>query len=178
MKTNRIILIVFAAATIFSSGCEDLLADLLKFNGEWYPFEFSIDPTDGVGETDFTYEEFDANLDSLFEEEGLSRENLKSVKISDAEITVHTAGYTFDPVTSIELIMETPGLGSKRVAWLDTVPRGVTTVELDLSSDDLQEYLLEEMFTFTARGILETSVSDTVDFEGRVRYVYRGDLVE
>lgn len=178
MKMRRIILVVFAAAMVFSSGCDDLLSDLLKFNGEWYPFEFSIEPEDEVGEIEFVSDEFDANIDSLFEAEGLSRENLKSVKISDAEITVITAGYTFDPITSVELIMETPGLGSKTVAWLDTVPRGVTTIELDLSGDDLQEYLMEETFRFTVSGYLETRVDDKVDFEGRVRYVYRGGLGE
>jgi hypothetical protein len=178
MKMRRIILVVFAAAMFFCFGCDDLLSDLLKFNGEWYPFEFSIEPEDEVGNIVLASDEYDANIDSLFEAEGLSRENLKSVKISDAEITVITAGHTFDPVTSVELVMETPGLGSKRVAWLDTVPRGVTTIELDLSSDDLQEYLMEETFEFTVSGFLETRVSESVNFEGRVRYVFRGGLGE
>ncbi len=167
---------VMAAVAIYATGCDELLADLLKFNGEWYTIDFTIDPEDNLGEIELISKTYEPNLDSLFEAEGLSRENLKSVKISDAEVSVVDTGNTFDPLSSIEVFMSTPGLGSTKVAWLDTVPPGVSKVVLDLNRDDLKAYLMEDEFTFTANGTLQSKVTEVVNLEARVRFVYRGNL--
>ena len=178
MKTTKIFLILLAAAVIFAPACDELLGDLLKFDSEWYPLPFTIEPTDAIGDLVFTTGEFDANLDSILNANGVSNETLKSARVSDARVTILTAGYNFDPVTSIELFIETPNLGSTRLAWLDSVPRGVTTVDLDLNTDDMQDYLLENMFKLTASGTLVSKVDHTVDLLAEIRFVLKGGLTQ
>ncbi len=176
MKTSKIFLMLLMAAGIFTSGCDELLSDLLKFNSEWYSMKFPINPSDTVGDLVFTTEEFDANIDSVLSANGVSQEKLKSARVSDARFTILTEGYTFDPVTRVELFIETPTLGSTRLAWLDPVPRGVTMIELDLNMDDLQDYLLEDKFTLTAQGTLASKVDQTIDFLAEIRFILQGGL--
>ena len=76
----------------------------------------------------------------------------------------------------MELFIETSTLGSTRLAWLDTVPRGVTMIELDLNMDDLQDYLLEDTFTLTAQGTLASKVDQTIDFLAEIRFILQGGL--
>jgi hypothetical protein len=176
MKATRIIFILIAAAAIFSTACDDLLSDLLKFNSQWYAVEFSINPSDEVGDLVFVTDEIYANVDSVLIANGVDTANLKSVRMSDARVTVLTEGYTFDPITSMELFMETPTLGKTRIAWLDTVPRGEIMIELDLNKDDLKDYILEDRFIFTAKGHLDSGVPEKIDFLAEFRYVMQGGL--
>ena len=178
MKTYKILLAFIAAAGIMLSGCDDILSDLLKFDGEWYSMEFTIEPSDTVGDLEFITEEFEVNLDSLLDANGILPENLKSAKVSDARVIILTEGKTFDPVTNVEFLMESPNLGSTRVAWLDPVPRGLDTVNLELNKDDLQEYLHEDKFKFTANGSLISTVDDKLDLVAEIRFVFRGDFTQ
>ena len=176
MKTTRNILILLSVAVLFSTACDDLLSDLLKFNSQWYPAEFSIDPSYALGDTVLTTDEISVNVDSVLEANGISKENLRSVRMSDAKITVLTEGYNFDPLTRVDFFMDSPGLGLTKVAWLDTVPQGVTTIELDLNKDDLSDYLEEDSFIFTATGHLGEKVTEKIDFLAEFRYVLQGGL--
>ncbi len=176
MKTQRIILALIAAAALVLPACDALLADLLKFNSEWYTLEFTIEPTDEVGDLIFKTEDISADVDSVLEANGVSRDNLNSAKMSDATVSILTEDCTFDPVTRVELFLETPTLGSKRVAWIDTIPENATVIELKLTEDDLQEYLLEDNFTFTASGTLNSKVDKRVDLLAKIRFLIRGGL--
>jgi len=167
---------LFAVAAIFSTACDELLGDLLKFNTQWYSVDFSINPSDEVGELVFKTDTIEVDIDSVLEANGLSAENIGSAKLADAKVTVHTEGCNFDPVENVELFIETTNLGSTRVAWLDEIPGDTTMIELDLYMDDLQDYLLENEFILTAKGTLLKKVDKTVDFTADLRWIIRGDL--
>lgn len=171
MKTTRLILILFIAAGILATACEDLLGDLLKFNTQWYTLEFSIDTTDQVGTVTFITEEFDADLDSVLEANSVSMDNISDARLSDAIVSILTPGKNFDPVGSLQIYIETPGKGSTLVAWLETVPTGVTEIVLDLTEDDLQEYLTETTFRATATGVLNSKVDEVVDLKADFRWL-------
>ena len=178
MKTNRIVFLFLMAIGVYLAGCEGLLSDLLKFNTEWYTVEFSIDTTCEPGDITFITDTIAADLDSLLDENGLSPENIESIRLSDAKIYVLTNGVTFDPVTRAELLIETEDLSEKRIAWLDTVPPGETMVELDLTDDDLKDYVLEDEFIFTVRGHLESKVDQKINMKANFRYIIQGDITE
>jgi len=176
MKTTKTLLILLAAAAIFSTTCDELLGDLLKFNTQWYSIDFAINPSDEVGDLVFKTDTIEVDIDSVLEANGLSAENIGSAKLSDAKVTVHTDGCNFDPVKNVELFIETSNLGSTRVAWLDEIPSDTTMIELDLYMDDLQDYLLEDEFILTAKGTLLTQVDKTVDLTADLRWIIRGSL--
>ncbi len=178
MKNYRNTFFIIAAAAIVFSACEDLLGDLLKFNSGWYTTEFTIEPSDETGDIIFKTEELSADVDSILEANGVTQENLNSIRISDAKVSILTEDCTFDPVTRIEFFLETSSLGSTRVAWLDTIPQDATSIELELSLDDLQEYLMEETFTLTASGNLGTRVDKDVDLVAEIRFLIRGGLAQ
>jgi len=176
MKVTKIILILCTAAVFFNTACDELLSDLLKFNSQWYPHEFSVDATDTIGHITFITDVIEADVDSALEANGVSRANLSALRMSDARITVLTEGYTFDPVDSVRFYMDSPGMGKTMVAWLDSVPEGATTIDLDLNLDDLTGYLDESNFIFTATGHLNSRVTEKVDFLAEFRYVLQGGL--
>jgi hypothetical protein len=176
MKTTKILLILLAAAAIFSSACDELLGDLLKFNSQWYSIDFPINPSDELGYLVFTTDTIEVDIDSVLEANGLSADNIGSAKMSDAKVTILTEGCNFDPVENVELFIETSNLGSTMIAWLDEIPSGATMIELDLNLDDLQDYLLEDEFIFTAKGTLLTKVDKTVDLTADLRWIIRGSL--
>ena len=178
MKTTRIFLMILVSAGILATACDDLLGDLLKFDSGWYSVEFTIDPSDAVGDIVFKTEEVDANIDSVLEANGVSLENLESARLSDARFSILTEGYNFDPVSRVELFIETPSLGNTRLAWLDSVPIGVTTIELELNNNDLMDYLLEDKFTLTASGTLSSKVEHTLDLKAELRFLIKGGLAQ
>ena len=171
-------MLALAISGILMAGCDDFLSELLKFNSEWYTFEFSVDPTDQIGEIDLATDTISANLDSVLNVYNLPPENIRSIKLSDAKIYVLTNGYNFDPVNRAELFIATGTLEEKKIAWLDTIPEGATMVELKLTDDDLKDYLLEDNFILRARGYLESRVDKEVHMKANLRYLIRGDFSE
>jgi hypothetical protein len=167
---------MLAAVTVLIPACDDLISELLKFNSQWYSEEFSIETDQSPGEIEFVSETVYANVDSVLEENGVTMETIKSIRMSDARITILTEDQTFDPVSSLEMFIETPTLGKTRIAWLDSVPIGARTIDLDLNKDDLKDYIVEESFIFSASGNLVTKVEKTIDCLAEFRYVMQGGL--
>ena len=176
MKTTKIFLILLAAALVFSYACDELLGDLLKFDTETYTLNFTIEPTDTIGFLEFSSEDKEANVDSILEANGIPPDRLKSARVSDVKVTILTEGCTFDPVSNVELSIETTSLGSTRLAWLDPVPRDSTTVILEITKNDLQEYLQEDKFTITVSGTLNSIVDKTVDLVTELKFIVRGSV--
>jgi hypothetical protein len=176
MKTYKIFLLMVAVAAIFVSSCDDLLADLLKFVVDGEPYEFAIYPQDTPGRLEFSAENYYLNIDSIFNANGLSDESLRSIEASDAVVTIVTEGYNFDPLGSLEIHIEAGNLDPIRLAWLDTIPDGTTSIELDLSEEDVQDYFFEDYFSVKASATLLSTVEDTVDLVAIVKFLFRGGL--
>jgi hypothetical protein len=177
MKTYRTLLLSAALAGIVISSCDELLSDLLKFNTQWYTVDFSISP-DQIGDETFKSEELSVDVDSVLEANGISRDLISSIRISDARVSILTPGQKFDPLDKLEINLSTEALGSKLVAWTDTIPATDTILVMELNRDDLQDYLLEDRFTVTASGNLNSRVSQVVDLRAELRWVISGKLTE
>ena len=177
MKTFRIILLSISLAGILSTACDELLADLLKFNTQWYEIDFPIEP-DQIGDVVFKTDEFTVNVDSVLEANNVTRDRISSIRISDAKVTILTPGQNFDPLDRLELTLDAEGLEAKVVAWVDSIPAGDTIVELELSKEDLQEYLLLSEFKVSAGGQLNSRVEKTVDMRGQFRWIIGGKITE
>jgi hypothetical protein len=177
MKTKRIIPILIAAAMIIMPACDDFLAELLKLDTEWVEMKFYIDPDDQVGLVEFDETVHTLGLDSLLEAHGYSRENIESIKVKQIKAYVLTNGFVFNPpLSSMEFHLETPAnpmLDPVKVAWLDPVPTDTTMVELEKYEDDLQEYIMEDLFHVSARGNLLSQVGQSVELQANIRFVIR-----
>lgn len=181
MKTNRIILIMIAAAMIAMPACDGFLAELLKFDSGWLEMKFYIEPSDEVGLIEFDTTVHTLGLDSLLNAHGLARENIGSIEVKKVKAYVLTNDYTFNPLTSLELYINTPdnpGLDPIKLAWLDPVPRDTTMIELEKYEENLQEYIMENLFQITAKGYLESQVDQKVELQANIQFVISGDFSE
>jgi hypothetical protein len=177
MKTKRIIPILIAAAMITMPACDDFLAELFKLDSEWLEMKFYIEPDDQVGLVEFDETVHTLGLDSLLGAHGYSRDNIESIKVKQIKAYVLTESFVFNPpLSSLEFYMETPanpGLDPVKVAWLDPVPTDTTMVELEKYEDDLQEYIMENIFHVSARGNLLSQVGQNVELQANIRFVIR-----
>ena len=176
MKKTHILISLAVMVGIVSTGCEELFGDLLKFDTNYYGYDITIEPSDTLGLLTFTEEVITGDLDPVLQENGVSRDNLKSAILKEGKAKIQTMGFTFDPVSDIELHISSEGLGSKKIAWLDPIPEGATEITLELTGDDLKDYLLADEFTIMAVGTLTSQVESEVVIRAEVKFELKGGL--
>jgi hypothetical protein len=168
--------IVLVALGVFAYSCDELLGDLINFDGDYYVMDFTIQPTSQTGLQVFNSETFDSELDTILSNHNLTRDQLTSVTLKEALLDITSEDKDFDFVDYLEITLESPGLDSKTIAWEDTIPDNQSEVTLTLTEDDLQNYLSAEEFTLAAKGFINTAIAEAVPVQAKVKFRFKGGL--
>jgi hypothetical protein len=168
----------FILAILLFTACEDLLKDILTVETDYFEMDFTVQPTDLEGFQMFSEEVFDSDLDRTLEDAGIDAELLESAYLKEAEISIASEGaYTnFDILKFLELTLYHDSLGEKKIAYLNPVPPGQSTINLELTSDDLLTYFYLDTFVLTAQGFLLERVYEEVDLHARVKFEITGGI--
>lgn len=158
---------------VMAYACDEL-AGLVNFDGDYYVMNFTLEPTDVTGMQTLHVENFQPQLDSLLSDYGLDRESLDSVTVKEALVEVSTEGVNFDFLDSFEVTIQTGNGDPKVIAWTDVVDEGVTLLNLSLSEDEIKDFLLEDEFTLSLNGLVNTAISEPVDIVAKVKFHFKG----
>lgn len=98
-----------------------------------------------------------------------TREKVKNVRLNKLVLTVtNPAGSTFDFLDRIDLYINTPNTNNKiLLAHLYTIPRGVSTITLEPTTEKLDEYLKSDTYQLTADAKLSPNSISVTTFTVR-----------
>lgn len=168
--------IMFVVLGVLSYSCDELLGDLVNFDGDYYVMEFTIEPSSQTGLQVFNSETFDSELDTILSNHNLNRERLTAITLKEAILVITSEDTDFDFVDYLEITIECPGLDAKKIAWEDTIPDNQSELTLTLTEDDIQNYLVAEEFTLSANGFINTAVAEAIPVQAKVKFRFKGGL--
>lgn len=94
---------------------------------------------------------------------GVKRSQIDSVRLESLklQITAPASGQTFDFLDKIAFYVEAEGVARKRIAVLDPVPDGVTTLSLSIDSLELAPYVAAPEMALTTEATGKRPANDT-----------------
>lgn len=170
MKRKLIIPVLLVFSVFCITSCDEIL-DKLNITFEMGPHvvDFEIEPMD-KGATFASYDVVFHDIEEEIEENGGSMDQLDEVTPKNATITILSGATNFDAFEMVEVYISTETMSPKKIGWINTIPRGMSSLTPELSPDNLKAYLQESAFTLTLKGILRDDVTTSVMLQGSIYF--------
>lgn len=164
-KTGTVLIV----AMILVSSCDILDLVDINFTSDEQSADFVIEPA-SAGTHVEQAEVVVTEIKQQIEDEGASIDDLQEVTISDLTVSVVSGAENLDAFESFEITIEAEGIASKKIAWMENIPTGVTSVEPEYISDNLKDFIGEDEYTITLTGVLRADVTADVTLRVSAHY--------
>jgi hypothetical protein len=114
MRKTTYGILAFFLIGLLSYSCDELLGDLINFDGDYYVMDFTLEPTSTTGLQVFDSATFDSEIDTILSDHNLDREKLKSVTLKEAILNITSEEMNFNFVDYLEITTASPGLEAKK----------------------------------------------------------------
>ncbi|PCJ88721.1 MAG: hypothetical protein COA57_03200 [Flavobacteriales bacterium] len=152
---SLIVLLIFAC-----KDKDELLTFKLSVSEEFTvpAFQYVVDTVLTVNVNDIP-----TNSDKLFKDNGTSSDFVKDIKLSAMSITiVSPTSQNLDFLKTISIYISADGLSEILLASKTTVPTGITTLDLDVSGEAMDDYIKGDFIDLKVEtGADETLPQDT-----------------
>ncbi len=123
----------------------------------------------------------DINTESTsdFESNNTLKSLIQEVYPTEITLTITSPeGANFDFLKNIEISISADGLSEKKIAWLNDIPKtGLTEIALELSSDNLKEYILKDSFKLKTSTTTRELVSHDTDMDIHTRFFVNASIL-
>lgn len=100
--------------------------------------------------------EQETNAEQAFEVNDTRKDKIEEIFLRELKLSVNKPnGEDFSFLQQIELYLNADGLDEVKIAWKEDIPETATTVFLDLTEQDLQEYIKKDEFSLRVRAVTD-----------------------
>jgi hypothetical protein len=177
-KFGIVILAMALLALVFCASCDwldKLLGNIFEFS-ESYTLSFTLSPSDEVDvEHEFVGTVFTGEIDNLLEEHDISVNRINEIYVIEvvATITSTNTALNFNPAKHFNVYLSSTEHAESKIAWKDPVPEtGLREVTLEVSENDLRDFLVDDAFTLRVLGTLDHAVTESVDIAVKVTFEF------
>lgn len=152
--TNCFAAFILIGSLFMIGSCKKKSVDL-HFDMQVASVNFTVDTTSAMGDVSFSSTNFNSNLQQTLDANSVNSKDIESIKLTGATFTiVNTTGpaRNFNVIDKIYSNLSATGLAETRIAYLDTVPKGVSSITLNTDATDVKDYLKQTTTTFRAGG--------------------------
>jgi hypothetical protein len=154
---------------IIATSCD--ITDLvdINFTTDSQSADFIIEPNTAGAH----YEQVEVVLTDIkrqIEDNGGSIDNLKTVTISDLTVSLISGAVNLDAFEWFEITIEADGIAEKKIAWMENIPTGVTSIEPEHITDNLKDYIGADEYTIKLKGVLRTDITENVTLRVGAHY--------
>jgi hypothetical protein len=172
MKKTKTILMfcLLAGATIIMGSCKKIIPSV-TFGFDGVSSKFTIPVTNTKGTISLGTVTAKSTLDSIKKANGADGLNIKSLVVKEAKftITLPTDG-NFDAFDNLHLYIGATGLTEEKLAYLDSIPKGVNTLSMKVSSTNIQQFFAKDYITLRADGTTNDSIRKAMEIKVNVKY--------
>ncbi len=163
---KRLFLTVIVFTFLFSQSCKevDKLTQFTISNDS----EATIPATLGINlPIDIWTPDIPTNSESEFESNNTAKDLIEHITLKSLKIDITSPeSATFDFLKNIEIYISAEGLDEKKIAWLNDIPKtGLRTIDLETSSDDLQEYIKKDKYKLRTKTVTRELISQDTDIK-------------
>lgn len=174
---KQLLLAVFVLLALFGTSC-DKVDDLLTFyiNQEETIRVESNFPIGIV--TPLSPIPVTTNSEETFKNNKTRAELVKDVSLNKLTLTIaDPANENFDFLRSIELYLSSEKSGETKIAFLDEVPKGVSSIELKSTNAKLDEYIKGDTYTIRTKASVGKPITRDISIKAAMRFKVTADPI-
>ncbi len=159
-----IVLLAVIVATTWS--CKKI-NELTQFNME-YNDEITIPATLGIDlPINVWTPNIPTNSTSTFESNNTHKDLIQQIILKKMNLTITSPSEsTWDFLKKVEIYISAEGLDEKKIAWMEDIPQtGLKSIDLNVSSDDLKEYIKKDTYKLETKTVTRQLVSHDTKVE-------------
>ena len=158
------------------TACEDLFKETVTAETGYLEMDFKVQASDLMGFQIFTEEVFANQVSQVMKPAGIKEGGLQSVYLKEAEFSITSQGvYTnFNMLKFVEITVYQDNLGEEKIAIMDPIPQGVSSVSLEPSEENLLPYFQDSSLILTAQGYLLERIFEDIRMHARVKFEIKG----
>ncbi len=105
------------------------------------------------------------NSQSEFENNNTNKDLVEHITLTKLQIKItNPSSSTFDFLKDIEVYISAEGLAEKKIAWYYDIPKtGLKELDLDVSDEDLQEYIKKDTIKLKTKTVTREIISNDTD---------------
>lgn len=155
---------IFVLAVLMSN-CSKL-DELTKFNMD-YATQVTIPSSAGINlPFDVLTPDTETNSGSTFESNDTRKDLIEEIKLTKLQLIITSpSDVDFSFLESIEVFISTEGLDEIRIASKIEVPETVSILDLEVSDDDLKEYIKKDNYSLRLNTITDEAMSQDHQIE-------------
>ncbi len=168
---------------LLSSSCDKENPTAFSFTHDYAEFTFTVNPTSTQGDIELGVTEIETDIQGLVSDNGVSIDNLNSVKVKAIAISIiDTTGtpYTFNLLNKV--IAEINNVNNPTLiefAKKDPVPGGgLTTLNLDVNNIELLPYFKLSKIKFNLSGFTNAPIDHAFDVKVAVTVKFEGEVIK
>lgn len=177
MKKAKSILVLSLVLIFAMTSCDlfDELTDV-TFDSDEVSAYFTVHPSD-PGVYTFTEEYIESELRAQVEDNGGDFDQINEATIKEAYLEVISFGRNLDAFEWFEVYVGTETQPEKKIAWGSNSQTGATSVEFQVSSEDIQDILKDDEYYVRAIGELGMEIVEDIDLVIRLVYEVNVDAI-
>ncbi len=164
---KKIISFLFMGVLLFANpGCK-ILDKLTQFHVT-YNSQVTIPKTLGLDlPIDIPTPNINTNSNSEFESNNTHKNLIDVIYPSEMTLTITSpSSSSFNFLKNIEIDISADGLPEKKIAWINDIPKsGLKTITLDLSSDNLKDYIMKDSIKLHIKTTTRELISHDTDVD-------------
>ncbi|MCG8698144.1 MAG: hypothetical protein MI922_08825 [Bacteroidales bacterium] len=171
MKLTSVHLMVLVLGLLTIVSCDELLDELgISYNTDPHSFTFTVYPME-KGEQVLDVDTITIDFEKELEENGISSIGLvEEIVIQEVIFTLVDGLDNFNNFESFEVFINAPGLSEKKMAWLDKIPEGATTLSPNILDVNLVDYITKEKYMVKLKAVLTENIEKTVLISAEIKY--------
>ena len=145
---------------VVSSGCKKL-SELTRFNID-YNTTATIPSATGINlPFNIFTPDVETNSSSTFSVNNTNKDLVEEIKLSTLRLELTSpSGADFSFLKSVNIYISASGLPEVKMAWKDVVPDNAgATINLDVSSADLKEYIKKDKFSLRLNSVTDELIT-------------------
>ncbi len=154
------ILFLFTVVILATQSCKEV-DKLTHFNMD-YNEDITIPATLGINlPIDIWTPDIPTNSSSTFESNNTHKDLIEQIILKKMVLTINSPDdASWDFLKNIEIYISANDLDEKKIAWKEDIPQtGLKSVELEVSSDDLKEYIKKDKYKLRTKTVTRQLVS-------------------
>ncbi len=181
MKKILICMILIASGFLIS--CDKDNPTAFSFTQDYAEFTVTVPVTSTQGDIDMGTVEIETDVQGLVSDNGVSVDNLNSVKVKGVNLTIidpNSTPYTFDLTGKIKTeIGNLSGTSLIEFAKKDPVPGGgLNTLDLDVMDVELLGYFKQSKIKFKISGFTNAPVDHSFDLKVKLKVRFEGEVIK
>lgn len=118
------------------------------------------------------------NSEETFKNNKTRAELVKDVSLNKLTLTIaDPANENFDFLRSIEIYLSSEKAGETKIAYMDEVPKGVTSIELKSTNAKLDQYIKGETYTIRTKAVVGKPITRDISIKAAMRFKVTADPI-